>query len=329
MWDDSHIMATHLACSQILVSTCAPVQIVILKDTHGHSLWWFKCLKMTYHPRTSALLFSHGSGALCARAHPRMDHLRNSGDARSKDPGTDWRDRAHAEGRRAGHWNTQDSSRNRTFQCAEEQILNVLAPETAKQLMEVLETVSKKESSSGLWSRSLTFLQDSRAFGGAVPWNSDDFTRWNDRWGCHSERTQTMSLLRLSCWFHKCRSCRRQLRSHSWMLSRKEMRPQRCKRFTALKPLRVWALHLSIKWHSSVKVHPAGLVKPDDPDAQIKFVVAGRHHGMHRNRSSKELRRRDCVWWERCGRTNLHSVLLWTRQLLTKLPGIASIGAES
>ena len=35
------------------------------------------------------------------------------------------------------------SSRNRTLQCTEEQILDVLAPETAKQLMEVPETVSQ------------------------------------------------------------------------------------------------------------------------------------------------------------------------------------------
>ena len=40
------------------------------------------------------------------------------------------------------------------------------------------------------------------------------------------------------------------------------------------------------------QVHPAGLVKPDDPDAQIKFLTAETLHG---NRFDKELRRRDCV----------------------------------
>ena len=44
-----------------------------------------------------------------------------------------------------------------------------------------------------------------------------------------------------------------------------------------------------------VKVHPAGLVKPDDPDAQIKFITAETLHG---NRFAKELRRRDCVMGE-------------------------------
>ena len=44
-----------------------------------------------------------------------------------------------------------------------------------------------------------------------------------------------------------------------------------------------------------VKVHPAGLVKPDDPDTQIKFVAAETLHGIHGNRFAKELRRKDCV----------------------------------
>ena len=47
-----------------------------------------------------------------------------------------------------------------------------------------------------------------------------------------------------------------------------------------------------------VKVHPAGLEKPDDPDAQIKFVAAETLHGIHRNRFAKELRRRDCMMGE-------------------------------
>ena len=37
-----------------------------------------------------------------------------------------------------------------------------------------------------------------------------------------------------------------------------------------------------------------GLVKPDDPDAQIKFLA----DGIHGNRFAKELRRRDCVMGE-------------------------------
>ena len=44
-----------------------------------------------------------------------------------------------------------------------------------------------------------------------------------------------------------------------------------------------------------VKVHPAGLVKPDDPDTQIKFLAAETLHGIHGNRFAKELRRKDCV----------------------------------
>ena len=36
---------------------------------------------------------------------------------------------------------------------------------------------------------------------------------------CSSLIKWSMSLLRLSCWFHRYKSCRRQLRSHSWMLS--------------------------------------------------------------------------------------------------------------
>ena len=47
-----------------------------------------------------------------------------------------------------------------------------------------------------------------------------------------------------------------------------------------------------------VKVHPAGLVKPDDPDAQIKFLATETLHGIHGNRFAKELRRRDCVMGE-------------------------------
>ena len=47
-----------------------------------------------------------------------------------------------------------------------------------------------------------------------------------------------------------------------------------------------------------VKVHPAGLVKPDDPDTQIKFLAAETLHGIHGNRFAKELRRKDCVMGE-------------------------------
>ena len=47
-----------------------------------------------------------------------------------------------------------------------------------------------------------------------------------------------------------------------------------------------------------VKMYLAGLVKPDDPDAQIKFLAAEALHGMHRNRFDKELSRRDCVMGE-------------------------------
>ena len=72
-----------------------------------------------------------------------------------------------------------------------------------------------------------------------------------------------MSLLRLSCWFHRCRV-----------------------------PETVEVSQLDVV--ECVKVHPAGLVKPDDPDAQIKFLA----DGIHGNRFAKELRRRDCVMGE-------------------------------
>ena len=47
-----------------------------------------------------------------------------------------------------------------------------------------------------------------------------------------------------------------------------------------------------------VQVHLAGLVKPDDPDAQIKFLAAETLHGVHGNRLANELGRRDCVTGE-------------------------------
>ena len=48
------------------------------------------------------------------------------------------------------------SRRDRTLQRAAQQILDVPLPEMVTQLVEVPETVSQTESSSGLWSRSLT-----------------------------------------------------------------------------------------------------------------------------------------------------------------------------
>ena len=54
-----------------------------------------------------------------------------------------------------------------------------------------------------------------------------------------------------------------------------------------------------------VKVHPAGLVKPDDPDARIMFLaeeelcrVGGPVFDANGNRVANELRRRDCVMGE-------------------------------
>ena len=52
---------------------------------------------------------------------------------------------------------------------------------------------------------------------------------------------------------------------------------------------------IDLEW---VQVHPAGLVKPDDPDAQIKFLAAEALHGVQGNRLANELGRRDCVTGE-------------------------------
>ena len=52
---------------------------------------------------------------------------------------------------------------------------------------------------------------------------------------------------------------------------------------------------IDLEW---VQAHLAGLVKPDDSDAQIKFFAAETLHGVHGNRFAKELRRRDCVMGE-------------------------------
>ena len=52
---------------------------------------------------------------------------------------------------------------------------------------------------------------------------------------------------------------------------------------------------IDLEW---VQVHLAGLVKPDDPDAQIKFLAAETLHGVHGNRLANELGRRDCVTGE-------------------------------
>ena len=59
----------------------------------------------------------------------------------------------------------------------------------------------------------------------------------------------------------------------------------------------VEAIEIRVKtiYLECVKVHPAGLVKPDDPDTQIKFLAAETLHGIHGNRFAKELRRKDCV----------------------------------
>ena len=53
---------------------------------------------------------------------------------------------------------------------------------------------------------------------------------------------------------------------------------------------------IDLEW---VQLHPAGLVKPDDPDAQIKFLAAEPLHGVHGNRLANELGRRDCVTGEK------------------------------
>ena len=48
---------------------------------------------------------------------------------------------------------------------------------------------------------------------------------------------------------------------------------------------------IDLEW---AQVHPAGLVQPDDTDAQIKFLTAEALHGVHGNRLANELGRRVC-----------------------------------
>ena len=63
--------------------------------------------------------------------------------------------------------------------------------------------------------------------------------------------------------------------------------------------IEIGAKTIDLEW---VQVHPAGLVKPDDPDAQIKFLAAEALHGVrglvfdaHGNRFANELGGRNCV----------------------------------
>ena len=72
--------------------------------------------------------------------------------------------------------------------------------------------------------------------------------------------------------------------------------------FVALAHNKRWTLHwwaktIDLEW---VQVHPTGLVKPDDPDAKIKFLAAEALRGVgglvfdaHGNRFTNELGRRD------------------------------------
>ena len=52
---------------------------------------------------------------------------------------------------------------------------------------------------------------------------------------------------------------------------------------------------IDLEW---AQVHPAYLLKPGDPDAEIKFLAAEALHGVHGNRLANELGRRDCVTGE-------------------------------
>ena len=68
-------------------------------------------------------------------------------------------------------------------------------------------------------------------------------------WSSVPERCKvwTRWLITLLCRIHGCRSWRKQSRSHSCRPLRNPLRLHRPRRFRALKPLRVWALHLSVK----------------------------------------------------------------------------------
>ena len=64
----------------------------------------------------------------------------------------------------------------------------------------------------------------------------------------------------------------------------------------------IGAKTIDLEW---VQVHPTGLVKPDDPDAKIKFLAAEALRGVgglvfdaHGNRFANELGRRDYVMGE-------------------------------
>ena len=90
----------------------------------------------------------------------------------------------------------------------------------------------------------------------------------------------------------------------------------------------IGAKTIDLEW---VQVHSTGLVKPDDPDAKIKFLAAEALRGIG-GLVFDALGNRFANSWEdgtmlqeRCGRTNLLSASLSTRRLPTKLPGIASI----
>ena len=64
----------------------------------------------------------------------------------------------------------------------------------------------------------------------------------------------------------------------------------------------IGAKTMDLEW---VQVHPTGLVKPDDPDAKIKFLASETLRGVgglvfdaFGNLSAYELGRRDCVTGE-------------------------------
>ena len=75
----------------------------------------------------------------------------------------------------------------------------------------------------------------------------------------------------------------------------------------------IGAKTIDLEW---VQAHPTGLVKPDDPDANIKFLAAEALRGVgglvfkaHRNRFANELGWRDYVTGE-MWHNNLHSASL-------------------
>ena len=155
-------MATHPACSQMLV--CVHLQLTATLRVDAHSVMWLKFAdaekSVSFH-KSSHMVAERGNGPRQKRS--RGDRCRESRDVNRNREDEDEIEKQMGSGvdraERRKHDETEieiqyqkvveqgtevprTSSRDRTLQCTEEQILDVLVPETTKQLVEVPETVS-------------------------------------------------------------------------------------------------------------------------------------------------------------------------------------------